>query len=120
MELAVKNIVSQLNAGVIFTGENSEGRVFRVRVKEPLFPAIGESYAVTGEFTDYRDGYGRSFAQNFEIFRIYMNYTWKDEKGITPAMRFGLAKGPVKVEDVLYWTPFRTNIVFGQIFAIQR
>ena len=63
MELAVKSIVSQLNAGVIFTGENSEGRVFRVRVKEPLFPALGETYVITGDFTEYKDGYGRAFAQ---------------------------------------------------------
>lgn len=48
----------------------------------------------------------RRVAQYLEIFRAYTNYIQKDAKGITPAMRFGLAKGPLKFEDILYWQPF--------------
>ncbi len=44
--------------------------------------------------------------QVLEIYRVYTNYVWTDSKGLTPAMKFGLAKGPMKVEDILYWTPF--------------
>lgn len=44
--------------------------------------------------------------QYLEIFRTYTNYIQKDAKGITPAMRFGLAKGPLRFEDILYWQPF--------------
>ncbi len=48
----------------------------------------------------------RRVAQYLEIFRVYSNFIHKDSKGRTPAMKFGLAKGPLKFEDILYWTPF--------------
>lgn len=63
MELAVKSIVSQLPLGVIFSGECRDGRVYRVRVKEPLYPAVGESYSVSGAQSEFLDDYGRSFTQ---------------------------------------------------------
>jgi hypothetical protein len=37
------------------------------------------------------------------IFRIFHNYIHVGEDKRTPAMRLGLAKGPVKYEDVLYF-----------------
>jgi hypothetical protein len=45
--------------------------------------------------------------QIIEIFRVYTNYVWTGERKTTPAMRFGLAKGPVRIEDILYWQPFQ-------------
>lgn len=63
MEVSVKSIVSQMQSGVIFTGESREGRIYRVRVKEALFPAIGETYAVEGQQRDFRDSYGRTYFQ---------------------------------------------------------
>jgi len=37
------------------------------------------------------------------IFRTYFNYIAKGQDGQTPAMRLGLAKGPVRFEDVIYF-----------------
>lgn len=43
--------------------------------------------------------------QLLTIFRAYSNYIDADDKGETPAMRFGLAKGRLRFEDILYWRP---------------
>ncbi|HOY34588.1 MAG TPA: hypothetical protein PLG32_05570 [Piscinibacter sp.] len=40
-----------------------------------------------------------------EIFRTYFNYCEVGEDGKTPAMRLGLAKGPVSAEDIVYYQP---------------
>ena len=37
-----------------------------------------------------------------EIFRVYYNYVLKGKDKKTPAMRLGLAKGVIRVEDILY------------------
>jgi hypothetical protein len=37
------------------------------------------------------------------IFRTYFNFIAKGKDGKTPAMRIGLAKGPVRFEDILYF-----------------
>lgn len=39
------------------------------------------------------------------IFKVACNYRLPDKKGITPAMRLGLAKGPVALEDIVYFSP---------------
>lgn len=39
------------------------------------------------------------------IFRTYFNYCEVGENGQTPAMRLGLARGPVAPEDIIYFTP---------------
>lgn len=44
-------------------------------------------------------------AKLLEIFRIYFNYCEVGEDKRTPAMRLGLARGPVASEDILYFTP---------------
>lgn len=38
-----------------------------------------------------------------DIYRVYYNYANKNDKGETPAMRLGLAKGPVAIEKILYF-----------------
>jgi transposase-like protein len=43
--------------------------------------------------------------QLLTIFRTFTNYIDTDDNGETPAMRFGLARGRVRFEDVLYWRP---------------
>lgn len=63
VELTVKSIVSQAPSGAIFTAECRDGRSYRVRVTEPLFPTIGEAYEVEGRQTEYRDRYNRRYAQ---------------------------------------------------------
>lgn len=44
-------------------------------------------------------------AKLLEIFRVYFNYCEVGEDKKTPAMRLGLARGPVASEDILYFTP---------------
>lgn len=39
------------------------------------------------------------------IFRTYFNYCEVGEDGQTPAMRLGLARGPVAPEDIIYFSP---------------
>lgn len=39
------------------------------------------------------------------IFRTYFNYCEVGEDGKTPAVRLGLARGPVAPEDIVYFTP---------------
>lgn len=39
-----------------------------------------------------------------EVYRVYFNYVKKGEGGRTPAMNLGLAKGPVKLEKILYYS----------------
>lgn len=46
-----------------------------------------------------------------EIFRVVYNYCLTGKDGKTPAMRLGLAKGPVSYEDLVYFsdTPLQLN-----------
>ena len=41
--------------------------------------------------------------QLLDIYRIYYNFVKKGEDGFTPAMRLGLAKGVIRIEDILYF-----------------
>ncbi len=43
--------------------------------------------------------------QMLEIFRVYTNYIRTKDGKTTPAVKFGLAKGPVRFEDIIYWMP---------------
>ncbi|MFG6580388.1 AAA family ATPase [Sulfitobacter sp. 1A13191] len=63
MEVAVKSIVSQMQTGVIFTGECQVGRIYRIRVTEALFPAVGETYEVEGPRSNFKNDYGRTYCQ---------------------------------------------------------
>jgi hypothetical protein len=57
---------------------------------------------VAGFYTNLADR-PDNLARVLEIFRVYYNYckAGKDKK--TPAMRLGLARAPVAIEDVLYY-----------------
>jgi len=46
----------------------------------------------------------RNLAKVLTIFKVAHNYCLKDSKGKTPAMKLGLAKGPVALEDILYFS----------------
>ena len=37
------------------------------------------------------------------IYRVYYNYVKVGDDGMTPAMRLGLARKPVEMEDILYF-----------------
>jgi transposase-like protein len=67
--------------------------------------------AVASSNSDKRLWHGKS-AYNPEvlvkvvgIFRTYFNYCEVGQDGKTPAMRLGLARGPVAPEDIVYFTP---------------
>lgn len=67
--------------------------------------------AVISANTDRRMWYGKS-AYNPDvlmkvvfIFRTYFNFCEVGADKRTPAMRLGLARGPIKPEDILYFTP---------------
>lgn len=47
----------------------------------------------------------KNLAMVLAIFRVVYNYCLVDSKGKTPAMRLGLAKAPVALEDILYFAP---------------
>lgn len=44
-----------------------------------------------------------SIIKLLDIFRVYYNYCLKGQDGKTPAMRLGLAKGVVTLEDIIYF-----------------
>jgi hypothetical protein len=46
-----------------------------------------------------------------DIFRVFYNYVEKGEDKKTPAMRMGLAKGPVEMEKIIYYTPALSRLV---------
>jgi transposase-like protein len=45
-------------------------------------------------------------ARTLETFRVAYNYCVKGKDGKTPAMRLGLARGPVELEKILAFDPF--------------
>jgi hypothetical protein len=44
-----------------------------------------------------------------DIYSVYYNYVEVGEDGKTPAIRLGLAKCKVDVEDILYFPEIRTT-----------
>jgi hypothetical protein len=46
-----------------------------------------------------------NLARTLEIFRLFYNYCKAGKDKQTPAMRLGLAKAPIALEDILYFTP---------------
>lgn len=45
----------------------------------------------------------QNLAMVLTIFKVAYNYCLPDAKGSTPAMKMGLAKGPVALEDIIYF-----------------
>jgi hypothetical protein len=50
-------------------------------------------------------------ARQLEIFRVHYNFCVKGQDGKTPAMRLGLAKGPVELEKILAFDPMAKHRV---------
>lgn len=67
--------------------------------------------AVASSNTDGRLWFGKSaynpdvLVKVLGIFRTYFNYCEVGQDGKTPAMRLGLARGPVAPEDIIYFQP---------------
>jgi transposase-like protein len=65
--------------------------------------------SITAASTEGRTWYGYSayrpehLARALEIFRVFYNYCKAGDDKQTPAMRLGLAKAPIPLEDVLYF-----------------
>jgi len=65
---------------------------------------------VTSASSDRRVWFGKNaydpdhLAKLLEIYRVYFNYCEVGGDKKTPAMRLGLARGPVASEDILYFT----------------
>jgi len=76
----------------------------RLSLAERAISSSGNRGRVWNGYAAYRPG---SLVQALEIFRVYYNFCQcrKDKK--TPAMRIGLARGPVAVEDILDFVPDR-------------
>ena len=66
---------------------------------------------VVSASADYRRWFGKNaynpgiLVKLVEIFRTYFNYCEVGHDKMTPAMRMGLARGPVAPEDILYFEP---------------
>jgi hypothetical protein len=41
-----------------------------------------------------------------DIFRVWYNWCFTGEDGLTPAERLGVAKGKVRMEDIVYFDPY--------------
>lgn len=66
---------------------------------------------ITSASSDKRVWYGKSaynpdvLVKLIELFRTNFNYVEVGEDGQTPAMRLGLAKGPIAPDDIIYFQP---------------
>ncbi|WP_161984298.1 hypothetical protein [Sulfuriferula plumbiphila] len=50
-----------------------------------------------------------NLAKLLDIFRVFYNYSLTGSDGKTPAMKLGLARGPVAPEDILYFEPLAST-----------
>ncbi|MDX3923298.1 hypothetical protein QYP08_29720, partial [Pseudomonas aeruginosa] len=78
----------------------------RVRRRQSLLERGISSQANAGRVWSGYAPYNPNQVQKLlDILRVVQNYVLKGDKDSkTPAMRLGLAKGPVKYEDILYFT----------------
>lgn len=81
---------------------------------DKVFNQIRDFISVLGNQTASKSNKSRQyFKQNaynperviklLDIFRVFHNYHYTGEDKKTPAMRFGLAKAPIELEDILYF-----------------
>lgn len=78
----------------------------RLSLAERAISSAGNQGRVWNGYAAYQPG---NLAQALEIFRVYYNYCECGEDRKTPAMRLGLARGLVALEDILYFEPARLN-----------
>jgi len=64
---------------------------------------IGSASAFQRTWYGYSPYNPESVLRLLTIFRVYYNYCLTGKGGTTPAMRLGLAKGKVSLEDVIYF-----------------
>lgn len=73
----------------------------RLMLLERGIHSQGNAGRVWNEYASYNP---KQIGKILGIFRTFHNYIHVGEDKQTPAMRLGLAKGPVQFEDVLYFT----------------
>lgn len=66
---------------------------------------IGSASAARRTWFGYSAYQPANLARALDIFRVFYDYCQLGEDGKTPAMRLGLARGPVAPEDILYFLP---------------
>lgn len=65
--------------------------------------SIATASAANRTWYGYSAYHPESLARVLEIFRVFYNYCKPGEDKQTPAMRLGLAKAPIALEDILYF-----------------
>ncbi len=71
--------------------------------------AVGSASQQGRKWYGYNAYRPENLAKLLEIFRVFYNYCIPDSKGLTPAVKLGLARGPVAPEAVLYYEPKVTS-----------
>lgn len=71
--------------------------------------AIGSASQQGRKWYGYNAYRPDNLAKLLDIFRVFYNYCITDSDGKTPAMKLGLARGPVALADVLYFEPALTS-----------
>lgn len=71
--------------------------------------AIGSASQQGRKWYGYNAYRPDNLAKLLDIFRVFYNYCITDSEGKTPAMKLGLARGPVAPEAVLYFEPALTS-----------
>lgn len=66
--------------------------------------SIATASAANRTWFGYSAYHPDSLARTLEIFRVFYNYCKAGEDKKTPAMRLGLARAPIALEDILYFT----------------
>lgn len=74
----------------------------RLSLAERANSSSGNQGRVWNGYAAYRPS---SLVQALEVFRVYYNFCQCGEDRMTPAMRLGLARGPVAIEDILDFVP---------------
>ncbi len=71
----------------------------RLSLAERGVPTASSDRRIWHGYSAYKP---QNLARVLEIFRVFYNYCAVGEDKKTPAMRLGLARGPVALEDILY------------------
>jgi len=74
----------------------------KVRYAERGIPSGAADRRIWHGYSPYKP---HNLTKALEIYRVYYNYCDVGEDGQTPAMRLGLAKGKIRVEDIVYFVP---------------
>lgn len=72
----------------------------RLSLAERGVPSASADRRIWHGYSAYKP---QNLARVLEIFRVFYNYCAVGEDKKTPAMRLGLARGPVALEDILYF-----------------